>query len=235
MGTMRTSALLVTALLLGACAESSPAAHSREGESTPTVARIVCQADGSTSVLTPEVLAQPDGVHLVVESRLDEPASLIGGFGFDVDPGVSEWTLQTGPGDLAVACWPFSDHGSGEEPDTLPLQVLDPDGLYIAPAELECSNGMQWTTIMDFIDMTTGISDDPVDAVRQSLRGLQAGDVVSLHRSGYPEADTQGHGTVVVSRDGRAVALIGLSLADDGRWLLNGGQGCANSGVDFSD
>lgn len=48
--------------------------------------------------LTPQFLVQRDGVHLAVDSKLDEPASLIGGFGFDVDPGVSEWTLQTGPG-----------------------------------------------------------------------------------------------------------------------------------------
>lgn len=234
MGSMRTSTLLVATVLLAACADAPPAARNESGEATPAVARIICEADGSTSVLTPEVHAQRDGVHLVVDSRLDEPASLIGGFGFDVDPGVSEWTLQTGPGNQGVACWPFSDHGSGDEPDTVPLQVLDPNGLYVAPVELECSDGMQWDTIMDFIDMTTGISDDPVEAVRQSIKGLQPGDDVSLHRSGYPDADTQGQGTVVVSRDGRAVALFGVSLADDGRWLVNGGQGCASSGVDFS-
>lgn len=231
---VRTTALLVTTLLLAGCADAPPATGSRKGRETPTVARIVCEADGTTSVPTPEVLAQRDGVHLVVDSRLDEPASLIGGFGFDVDPGVSEWTLQTGPGNQAVACWPFSDHGSGEEPDSVPLQVLDPDGLYVAPAELECSGDMQWATILDFLDMTTGISDDPVDAVRRSIEGLQPGDGVSLHRSGYPEADTEGQGSVIVNRDGRAVALFGVSMADDGQWLINGGQGCADSGVDFS-
>jgi hypothetical protein len=231
---MRTSALLVAAVLLAACADAPPAARNGSGKATPTVARIICEADGTTSVLTPEVLAQRDGVHLVVDSRLDEPASLIGGFGFDIDPGLSEWTLQVGPGNQAVACWPFSDHGSGEEPDTVPLQVFDPEGLYVAPAELECTDGTQWAKILDFIDMTTGIADDPVDAVRQSIEGLQPGDDVSLHRSGYPEADTQGQGTVIVTRDGRAVALLGVSLADDGRWLINGGQGCASSGVDFN-
>lgn len=231
---MRTSALLVTALLLGACADAPPASRGGDGESAPPVGRIVCEADGSASVLTPEVLAQRDGVHLVVDSRLDEPASLVGGFGFDVDPGLSEWTLQTAPGNRAVACWPFSDHGSGEEPDTVPLQVLDPDGLYAPPAELECPDGEQWATILDVLDMTTGISDDPVEAVRQSIRGLEPGDVVSLSRSGYPDADTEGQGTVVVNRDGLAVALFRVSLADDGRWLLNGGQGCASVGVDFN-
>jgi hypothetical protein len=52
----------------------------------PDVARIACEADGATSVLTPEVLAQQrDGVHLVVDSQLDEGASL-NGLGLDVDP-----------------------------------------------------------------------------------------------------------------------------------------------------
>lgn len=230
---MRTSALLMTALLLAACAEAPPAAQGG-GEATPDVGRIVCEADGSTSVLTPAVLAQRDGVHLVVDSRLDEPASLIGGFGFDVDRGISEWTLQTAPGDRAVACWPFSDHGSGEEPETVPLQVLDPDGLYVPPAELECPDDQQWATILDFIEMATGISDDPVEAVRHSIRGLDPGDVVSLTRSGYPESDTKGQGSVVVSRDGRAVAIFGVTLADDRRWLISGGRGCASDGVDFS-
>ena len=34
----------------------------------------------------------------------------------------------------------------------------------------------------------------------------------------------------MVGRDGRAVALFGVSLADDGQWLVNGGQGCASVG-----
>ncbi|MGH2591422.1 MAG: hypothetical protein ACRDGW_11590 [Actinomycetota bacterium] len=231
---MRTSALLMTALLLAACADTPPAAQGVDGEATPDVGRIVCEADGSTSVFTPEVLARRDGVHLVVDNRLDEPASLIGGFGFDVDPGVSEWTLQTAPGDRAVACWPFSDHGSGDEPDTIPFQVLDPDGMYVPPAELECPDDLQWATILDFIDVTTGFSNDPVEAVRQSIRGLQPGDAISLSRSGYPAADTEGEGTVVVDRDGRAVAIFGVTLADDGRWLVSGGRGCATVGIDFS-
>jgi hypothetical protein len=206
----------------------SPAAPPEsESASTVDIARIVCQADGTTSVLTPEVVARPDGVHLVVDNRLGEPASLIGGFGFDVDPGISKWTLQTGPGDRGVACWPFSDHG-GKEPGTVPLRVLDPEGLYVPPAELECQGSLQWSEIRDFIDLSSGIDADPAETVRRSIRGFEPGDVVSEHRSGYPEAQDEGTTTVTVSRDGRIVAIFGLSVADDSRWLVNGGQGCAS-------
>lgn len=59
-------------------------------------------------------------------------------------------------------------------------------------------------------------------------QGVEPGDVVSEHRSGYPEAEDEGATTATVSRDGRIVAIFGLSLADDGRWLVNGGQGCAS-------
>jgi len=231
---MRSGSLMLLALLLVACADAPPRDLQRQGEPLPDVARILCEADGATSVLTPQVVAQRDGVHLVVDSRLDEPASLVGGFGFDVDPGASEWTLQTGPGDRAVACWPFSEHGNGDEPQTVPLQVLDPEGMYMAPAELECPGDARWSSILDFIDLSSGISADPVEAVRQSFGGLEPGDEVSVHRSGYPEADDEGGAKVIVRRDGQSVAIFGLTLADDGRWLLNGGQGCASVAVDFA-
>jgi hypothetical protein len=230
---MRFAVLVLLTALVAACADASPAGPRGNGDPLSDVARIVCEADGSTFVLTPRVLAQRDGVHVIVDNQLDEPASLIGGFGFDVDLGVSEWTLQAGPGDRAVACWPFSEHGGGDEPGTVPLQVLDPEGLYVPPAELECPDNKQWSSVLDFLDMSAGIAANPVDAVRRSINGLDSGHVVSESRSGYPEADNEGGSTVVVSRDGRAVAIFELTLADDGRWLINGGRGCANVGIDF--
>jgi hypothetical protein len=86
---MRTE-LIALALILTGCADTRPRGTMGQNKPLPRVARIVCEADGTTSVLTPQVEAQRDGVHLVVNSRLDEPASLIGGLaGLDVDPGVS--------------------------------------------------------------------------------------------------------------------------------------------------
>ena len=64
--------------------------------------------------------------------------------------------------------------------------MLDLDGLYVPPAELECPDDEQWASTNDFIEPTTGILEDPVEAVRQSIKGLEPGDAVSMHRSGYP-------------------------------------------------
>lgn len=207
----------------------SPAERAEDMQVFADVARIVCEADGSTSAPTPEVVPLRDGVHVVVDNRLDESASL-NGLGFDVEPGMSEWTLQIGPGDHALACWRFSDHGGGDEPDTVSLRILDPEGLYVAPFELECPSDEQWSEISDVARPTSGIAHDPVEAVRRSSTDLEPGDVVSEHRSGYPQADVEGT-TVTRSRDGRVVAIFSLSLAGDDRWLINGGRGCANIGI----
>ncbi len=91
----------------------------------------MCEADGTTSVLTSEVSAQEDGVHVHVENRLAEPASL-GGLGFDASPGISDVTLSTPPGGVDVACWPFSEHG-GKHPPGAPMQVVDERRLYTSP------------------------------------------------------------------------------------------------------
>lgn len=210
----------------------TPPEESDSGIATrPEVARIVCEADGSTSVLTPEVVAQPDGVHVVVDNELDEPASLIGGLGFDVDPGTSAWTVQVGPGDRSVACWPFGDHGADETPALVPLHVLDTEGWFVPPAELAC--GRQWSEIRDFVDLSSGLADHPVEAVRDQANGLEPSDVLEIHRAGYPEADPGKEATVVVSRDGRPVVLASLTRADDGRWLVSGGSGCADVAINL--
>jgi hypothetical protein len=106
--------------------------------------------------------------------------------------------------------------------------VLDPEGLYVPPAELECQGSLQWSEIRNFMDLSSGIAADPAEAVRRSVTGLEPDDVVSEHRSGYPDADIDTT-TVTVSRGGRVVAIFGLSLAEDGRWLVNGGEGCASA------
>ena len=104
-------------------------------------------------------------------------------------------------------------------------------GLYVRPFELECPNDEQWSQINDFVDLSSGIAADAAEAVRRSVSGIDPDDIVSERRSGYPEADDDETTTVAVSRDGRVVAIFGLTLAHDGRWLINGSQGCASVGI----
>ena len=167
---------------------------------------------------------KPDGLHLVVENRLGEAASL-NGFGLDVEPGISEWTLSVAPGEYDVACWPFNRHERGTAPETIRLRVLDPTSLYVPAPTLDCE---AWSAHGDFVSPSEGIADDPIDAARRSLSGLEEGDDVAVRPWGYPEADDEGTATVVVSRDGRAIAIVRASLADDGRWLAPNASGCVD-------
>jgi hypothetical protein len=218
---------LVTVFSLVSCAER-PAEHAepRTADSPlPGLGRLVCERDGGTSVETPVVAAQSDGVHFRIESRLDEPAS-INGLGTDVDPGTSEVTLSTPPGKVEVACWPFSQHRD-PEPPTVEMRIVDSDGLYVSP-EIECSEGTSWSSIFDFMEGTHGSHDDPVKLARKNLKGLRPNDTLEL--AGYPEHPVG----VRVVREGRTVAVVDFERTQDGGLLVAGGSGCSEDGVNVS-
>lgn len=215
-------------LLVAACAERPSQGPSAEPEpSFPTTIEIVCEADGTTTLLTPDVDVRSDGLSLRVRSELDEPAS-VNGLGMDVEPGVTEHLTTIGPGTLHVACWPFSQHPSGKEPPTHRLTVHDPDHLYVS-SELSCPPGdLSWSSIYDFIETSTGPYADPLEAARDWIEGRE-GDEFRL--AGYP--DQPAGRPVIVIRDGSTVASVGVGQADDGRWYISGGSGCEHVGTAF--
>lgn len=216
-------ALLVVPLV--ACADAP-----RDGQPSddgtaelPSIAVIECLADGSTSVRTPQVLVQPDGVHIKVVSHLDEPAS-INGWGFDVEPGTTRHISGGAPGTIETACWPYGEHGSGVEPRTLPIEVLDPDGSYV-DGQVACDGkAMGWVA-----DYFTSPDRDagrvPLDIARASLRGLRADDEVGY--AGYPAADDPG---VVVVRDGVVVASVSFARFE-GEWSSPAGTICEDADI----
>jgi hypothetical protein len=232
------SLALAALIVLAACADRpADGADPTEARGTgvqpandlPTTAEIVCKADGSTTLLTPEIEVRPDGFGLVVRSELDEPASL-NGFGMDVEPGVSEQVVALAPGTIEVACWPFSQHGHGPEPTTTTLMVHDPDELYVSP-ELECPAGdaHQWSMVIDHAapvensnaDEAGSRPQDPISAVRGFLTELEPGDELTL--AGYPE---QERAPVVLIRDGNVVASVGVGTWEDGTYYVAGASGC---------
>lgn len=224
---MRASTVAL-ALLIGsatACADAPRAGQLSDDGSADlrSVAVIECLADGSTSVVTPNVLVRPDGVHVKVVSHLDEPAS-INGWGFDVDPGTSRHVSGKAPGTIETACWPFSEHGSGVEPRTLPIEVLDPDDTYV-DGEVACDgNAMSW--IADYFtapDREAGRV--PLDVARAGLRGVEADD--EIRYAGYPAAEDPG---VVVVRDGVVVASVSFARFD-GEWSSPGGTICEDADI----
>lgn len=210
--------------LLGAACANEPSQGVPTGSSATSTVRIVCEADGSTTLLTPEVQVRPDGFTLRVRSDLNEPAS-ISGLGMDVDPGVTESVMKHPPGRLGVACWPYSEHESLQEPPTRTLTISDPEGLYVS-AELECPAGDdgQWGEVLDYASPIRGSYASPIHAAAAHLdSGLRPSD--ELRKAGYPE---QQSGPVIMVRDGDVVASVVVALANSGKWYVAGANGCSS-------
>jgi hypothetical protein len=223
-----------TVVLLAVVACADPPAAGEAGppnavpEGVPDVAELVCEADGSTTVRTPKVVVQPDGIHVHVVSRLDEPAS-VGLFGRDVEPGQTDFVSVRPPGHVNGACYPFSEHDSGEEPPTSTIDVLDPGGVYTSD-EVEC-DGMLWAGGAAFGETPRDdLGPVPLDAARAWIEGLQPGDEVSY--SGYPEDIGR---DVIVRRDGDIVARFDFVTMNGERWFVGGFEVCQSSGIRHRD
>jgi hypothetical protein len=210
-------------VVLVACANQEP--PTRDGSTAPARAEINCLADGSTDLSTSSVRAQPDGVHVLVRSQLDEPAS-VNGLGVDVSPGNRSDVLSIEPGTLDVACWPFSEHDSAE-PRTTPLEIVDPDDLYVDP-ELDCGGGMVASTISDFIAPGPKEGVIPLEEARREIGGLSPDDQVIY--GGYPEQRAR---PVLVVRDHAVIASISFGLSGSD-WVHMGSSVCDESGLRVS-
>ena len=219
------SVLFAGSMMLMACADPPGPRDPAPASSTddvPLVAEIVCEADGSTTVSTPEVLVQPDGVHVRVLSRLDEPAS-VGAFRMDVEPGTTEFVSTVAPGEVDAGCYPFSEHDpGGSEPQRAPVEVLDPDGFFV-DGEVACSGS---SMVADFFKPPLDAGPVPLEVARESIRGLLPGDEV-LHL-GYPE---QGGRQVAVRRDGTIVATFDFITFDGDEWHVASNSICSSSGL----
>jgi hypothetical protein len=220
---------LAAAFALFACSEAAPPATPRVPPDASKVARIVCEADGSTSVPTSDVVAQPDGIHVRVMSALDEPASVsIGGIGWDVDSGPSRSVSSIAPGRTTAWCWPFSEHApGGNDPVPEPITIHDPDGMFVE-GELECIDGDDGTALdIRLLASARGRRDVSInlEEARPLIGGLLDTDELLL--PGYPETV---HQSVVVVRDGRRIAGVGFSYTG-GEWIQAGGHVCGGATV----
>ena len=190
-----------------------------------TQVELVCHADGRTELLTPEVDAAPDGVHVAVDNRAGEPVELVG-LGTDFSEGRSTLVVTSAvPGRVGVACSPHSTHGSNEEPERVSLIIRDPDDVYRDP-ELECPEDLAMSSIHDHFGVGPGEQGDPVDLARDDIEGLRDSDVVE--RGGYPDAE---NATVRITRSGNTIATLGYSAAERGGWLWDGANICSGVGL----
>jgi hypothetical protein len=218
-------ALATTLVMLVACADAPGPGQDGPANGVPAgipdVVEIVCEADGSTTVRTPQVIVQPDGIHVHLVSRLDEPAS-VNGFGFDIEKGETTHVTGRAPGVIQAACWPFSRHGSGEEPPTSTIEVLDPEGIYVS-GEIECT-GTRSGLIADFFKEPLDAGPVPLDVARGEIRGLRPEDEV-VHL-GYPERRDR---AVAVARDGAIVATFNFVTFDGERWHVASNEICSSA------
>ena len=217
--------ILLTSIVSGACADDASVLGPLEGPWTPapgiaTRADLTCGTDGTATLSTDTVQPRPDGVHIRVINESDEPVSVAG---FDADTGTTNWVSAYGPGTTELGCWPFSQHASGDAPERLSLEIVDPFGLYV-DGSISCQIEMNIT-----VDRSDGPTDEgpPSLAVARGLiDGLRQDDVLRV--SGYPE---QEGGAVIVIRDGETVARYGIQRFGDRPWEIAAGSACENTGL----
>jgi hypothetical protein len=108
------------------------------------------------------------------------------------------------------------------EPPTSRLEVVDEDGIWVAP-ELDCPE--QFSGVTDYAVGARGETSDLLDAARKAVEGsgLEPDDV--LEQAGYPEAEVA---RVRLVREGEPLAVVDLIDDGTGNWLQSMVTGCSS-------
>lgn len=203
----------------------------------PAVADVVCTDEG-VEVLTPEVAAQPDGVHLRIDNRTsggpkefyvrgDDASSNQAG---NIRPGINTVNHHVGPGPLHVGCFDRLDAPYGDLEDFGTVTVVDPAGLW-TPAELVCgAEAKRRNVYTDAAEPAERRYDPPdYDAVARAwVDGLLPGD--ELERPGYPGTLWKAEPRSVV-RDGERIASLTFITTRADKWRILVGA-CPGSGIE---
>jgi hypothetical protein len=213
----------------------------------PDVVEVTCSASG-TQVSTPTVVSAR-GIHFDVSNpgRLDE-IIIAGTSGegastaadIDLSSGLEHTFTALSPGNYVVGCFSDSDTPRGlhetivNAPGMQPIEILDPDHLYVSPV-LGCA-GAGTDETHGFVIVRDGLTDE--EAIRSGLGGLKTEDIVEP--SGYV-ALWQGEehvGTFRVVRDGQVIGDLRLlgEFNFGGEPALSGYlKACQESGLRFDD
>ena len=207
-----------------------PFTRARESTGTredPAAARGVCDGSG-VHVLTPEVAARPDGLHLVIDNRLGRSVDLSvdhpgGGMSWSVPSGQSERVANIPPGRVEIDC-----HGRSWgklrlfATETGTIRVLAGDSDYKS-TKLECPRGRSKKIGPYTKEETREQKGTPVEVFRRTNAGsLLEGDVVEA--AGNTQSAEER--TVRVVRDGRVVATPHY-LKFSGGWMEATDDSCA--------
>jgi len=189
----------------------------------PAIGTIVC--DGTTTTVeTPEVAAQADGVHLRVENAGAEDLGIqfeTTGRGDNAALGTSNLLVPIAPGDERVRCLSSGDDTGGPG-GWQTITVTDPSGFYVS-AELECAGGQVGTGISDYVPGAKGDPDPAVAAADYFADQMGTGDEVVA--AGYPE--DPGSRTFVLRSDGVRIGSVSYEPDGQGGWLEGMTSSCA--------
>jgi hypothetical protein len=195
------------------------------------VLRIRCDRDGSTTVLTPFVAAQADGVQVVVHpvgpSRqvgfLESGSDSSFGGKIAADGESHPWPIA--PGSAEVAC----GSGASDLAGAQLFEVVDPAGNWAAP-ELSCADTGRAEVV--------GYDGGAVEwvSVEEAIRGILIG-VLPDDRVMQPLYGRDRLLRWVIVRHGRVVGVVGYTSVTDVSDPRGGGLGrvtgevCASSGI----
>jgi hypothetical protein len=230
------SGLFVWFAFSGGEPPGSAASTGQVGETAaplPITAIMRCTAEG-TELDTPAVGVQPDGLHIDAENlaqatevdvAIDGGTTVLGNPAFrgvqreivifDVPPGPAEIACRRPEGGSVSG-------GPAEHPDLfVPIQILDPDGLYVSP-DLSCASSDQ-KALRGHIRVMTLFATGDESFVRRKVSGIRPHDV--LEPTGYPAATSLWPGAIGwrVVREGEVVARINAPVLD--------GRACRGSGI----
>ena len=214
--------VLLLLTLFAGCADTSSAP--RSDPPAPTVARVQCDEEGITTILTPTVQAQPDGVHIDVEV----PAGSNIGFivhdccGFNAED--ANFVVPIPPGPMPVACLVGAEQDPGDDSLYRDIRVVDLLGAFVT-GDHTCAGA----TGVGSGDVGLPAGPNPISAARALLTGLRPTD--ELVHIGYVE---RASGAVVAVRRGdEFIATLQLEPSDGG-WGWIGFENCPGSGISYT-
>jgi len=206
--------------------------------SSSDVLRVRCTDEG-VEILTPEVEAQAEGVHVLAEPGSAEHAEAIElrplgwpmvNFSSSSSGVHGEFARQVPPGDVIVACVREGDTGRltvDPRPTEAVVRVTDPNGFF-TPWIPTCP--LEQHVAFDAGDpVPTDASEDMDDTVRRLLVGLSPPD--SVAPAGYLRAHPAWDPLFSVTRSGEVIGSVWVER-DDGEARITSGFACAGSGVE---
>jgi hypothetical protein len=187
------------------------------GEDAATVARIVCRG-GTTTIETPIVRAQADGVHLLVDADVQDVKFSVHDDrgrtdGWELTPETKQPFATTdwfAPGEVQVQCGTSAGVTNG-----VAFEVIDPEGLW-HDDRLACIESGAFDQRGSF-PFYADVNPLP-EAIARAVPGVRASDSISY--SGYPQFFEQpGPSSYRIVRDGQVVGSMEIVSYDERRFV----------------